>query len=391
MTSRQLTPLLSDATRRAISVVTAVVLAAACSPDQATSPTALGPPSRESAAKSTDVVTIELFPLAFDSPVRATATAINEAGVVAGVRDVLFPQGSEFPDTNSFYQWNDGQFTFYPVRLQPVAINSRREIAGNTRVMPGPSGSPLFDNPANRAVLWRNGVVIDLGTLGGESSVATDMNDKGQIVGWSHLGGGSAANRAFIWEDGVMTDLGTLGGPNAMAWGINNHGQVVGSSMRADGTTRAFLWEKGKMSDLGVLSGGVSSSAAAINDHGDVVGLSSTSDLGCTPVPFIWHRGAMTAISLPGKSCVSGQFTVRDISDAGHVIGGFTKFEVDPFGPPVFWQPWIWRDGTALDLTGAVGDAGVFRVNSSGETVGYSFYIASFGPAVLWSVGRKGP
>jgi probable HAF family extracellular repeat protein len=393
MLNGQWTPLLRTATRRALSAVTTGLLAAACTPDQATSPAALGSaPSRESTAKSAGVQAIELFPLVQNSPgtVRGTATAINEAGVVAGLREVLLPDEDVFPDSSNLYLWHDGQFTFYPVRLQPISINKRLEIAGNTLLMPAPGGIPLYDFPTNRAVLWKNGVVTDLGTLGGESSVATDMNEKGQIVGWSHLAG-SAVTRAFIWEEGVMTDLGTLGGSSAMAWGLNNHGQVVGTSARGDGSTRAFLWEKGAMTDLGVLDGGVSSSAAAINDHGDVVGLSSTSDLGCSPIPYIWHRGAMTAISLPGKSCVSGQFTVRDISDAGHVIGGFTKFEDDPLGPPVFWRPWIWRDGVALDLPGAPGDAGVFRVNSSGETVGYAVFINTFGPAVLWSVGRKGP
>ena len=211
------------------------------------------------------------------------------------------------------------------------------------------------------------------------------MNDKGQIVGWSQLAG-SSDDRAFIWEDGVMTDLGTLGGASAIAWGINNRGQVVGTSTLANGTPRAFLWEKGTMIDLGVLSGSGASSAAGINDHGDVVGLSSTSDVDCAPLPFIWRRGVMTAISLPGKSCFSGDFSgefiVRDISDAGHVIGGFNNSTI--------WRPWIWQDGVSVDLPGAPGDAGVFRVNSSGQTVGFALQPINFGPAVLWSVGRKG-
>ena len=403
MIHRQWTPLVRTATRRALSALTAGILAAACSPDQATSPTALGPPSRESAAKSNGVVEIELIPGSMvDSPTAyGTASAINEAGVVAGIRNVRDVNWQDIPDSSRLYLWKDGQFTFYPiprftfypVRMPPVAINKGLDIAANTVVVPALYSDLLADAIPNRALVWRNGVVIDLGTLGGESSVATDMNDKGQIVGWSHLGGGSAANRAFIWEDGVMTDLGTLGGSSAKAWGINKHGQVVGSSMRADGSTGAFLWEKGTMIDLGTLSGGVFSSAAAINDHGDVVGLSSTSDLSCTPVPFIRHRGVMTAISLTGKSCHSGWFTVRNISDEGHVIGEFTPFDDDPLGPPpaVFRRPWIWRDGVSLDLPGAPGDASVFRVNSSGEAVGYSVYIAYSGPAVFWSVGRKGP
>ncbi len=72
-----------------------------------------------------------------------------------------------------------------------------------------------------------------------------------------------------------------------------------------------------------------------------------------------------------------------DLTTPGHVIGGFNNSNA--------WQPWIWQDGVSVNLSGAAIDAGVFRVNSSGETVGFALLPVNFGPAVLWSVGRKGP
>jgi len=51
---------------------------------------------------------------------------------------------------------------------------------------------------------------------------------------------GAGAARA----QGVMTDLGTLGGEYSVARGINGRGQVVGWSATADGRHHAFLWEK---------------------------------------------------------------------------------------------------------------------------------------------------
>ena len=45
-----------------------------------------------------------------------------------------------------------------------------------------------------------------------------------------------------MWQNGVMTDLGTLGGPSAQARGINPQGQIVGSSDTSGGETHATLW-----------------------------------------------------------------------------------------------------------------------------------------------------
>ena len=73
------------------------------------------------------------------------------------------------------------------------------------------------------------GSVIQLGTLGGDT-YATDINDAGQVVGYSYTSTG--VQHAFVTgPNGVgITDLGTLGGAESRAWGINASGQVVGVS-----------------------------------------------------------------------------------------------------------------------------------------------------------------
>ncbi len=84
--------------------------------------------------------------------------------------------------------------------------------------------------------------IIDLGTLGGTSSGARAINNRGQVVGYVSYSGTSAA---FLWEDGVMKDLVTLGGNFTHAQAINNRGQIVGTSLTASGESHAVLWTKG--------------------------------------------------------------------------------------------------------------------------------------------------
>ena len=62
------------------------------------------------------------------------------------------------------------------------------------------------------AALWQNiegeWQETKLGTLGGTSSLASDINEESQIVGSADIPGD--LEHAFLWEDGVMTDLGEL-------------------------------------------------------------------------------------------------------------------------------------------------------------------------------------
>src|SRR2546421_44966 len=83
--------------------------------------------------------------------------------------------------------------------------------------------------------------LLDLGTLGGTSSVAQAINAAGQITGSAQPGGGAPLH-AFLYSGGAMTDLGTLGGTASFGYGINGAGDVVGAAYDAAARAHAFLY-----------------------------------------------------------------------------------------------------------------------------------------------------
>ena len=150
-----------------------------------------------------------------------------------------------------------------------LGINEFRQVVGQSVV--GPYTPP--ESP-NHAFLYKCEEMLDLGTLGGQFSIAEAINERGQVVGQASTPE-LRANRAFLYYRGVMKNLGTLpGGDFSWAYDINDHGHIVGFSSTATSAARGFIYSHGKMRDLTSLlvpgSGWVVLSAAAINNKGQI-------------------------------------------------------------------------------------------------------------------------
>jgi uncharacterized membrane protein len=112
--------------------------------------------------------------------------------------------------------------------------------------LPGSTDSEAFGvNDAGQAVgdsvvggvaiatEWTGGGVINLGLLPGSTgSEALSVNDAGQVAGWSFVG--EVEETATEWSDSSVINLGALPLPGfrtgSLAFGISNTGQVVGRS-----------------------------------------------------------------------------------------------------------------------------------------------------------------
>ena len=182
-------------------------------------------------------------------------------------------------------------------------------VVGYSNTVGGPSA----------AFKYENGVMTDLGTLGGNFSIATGCSADGSIiVGVSLLALGDA--HAFKYENGVMTDLGTLGGIFSYAYGCSADGSiVVGYSDTVGGPPHAFKYENGVMTDLGTLGGGTSIAYGCSADGSIIIGYSST--VGGEQHAFKYENGIMTDLGTLG-GVVS---TAYGCSADGSIIVGYSN------------------------------------------------------------------
>jgi len=204
--------------------------------------------------------------------------------------------------------------------------------------------------------VFRNGKLDGLPALGGvrRCSTAAGINKDDKIVGGSTTDGYQGFT-ATAWEHGVTIDLGL--GDQSFASSINDRGDIVGQAV-INGRVRAFMLADGLLTDLG--SAGWYSSAMAINESRQVVGV--TDDAEGFPRAFLWQNGTMTLLGTLG-----GPYSfARDINEAGEVVG-FSAL------PDQSVHAFLFSNGTMTDLGTFGGNySDAYAINDFGHVVGFA-------------------
>jgi probable HAF family extracellular repeat protein len=301
-------------------------------------------------------------------------------------------------------------------RSRGNSINNLEWIAGFSFVT---------GNARRHAALWREGSVIDLGTLGQpdrNSNVAWPVkNNRGFIAGISQTdtpepNGETWSCAAFFgnqsgficlgfrWQNGVMTRLLPLaGGNNSFATGANNDGRVVGWAENGvhDSTCVApqvlqfhpVIWgpDPNQIQELPLFSDDTNGAATAINNQGQVVGISGICDQAVgrytAKHALLWDKGGVTNLGNLGAEL---WITPMALNQHGDIVGFGATSATDVNGD--FLRAFIWtrKDGMKrIDPLPIV--AHVFSqangINESGQVVGSSCTVDGACQGFLWQNG----
>jgi probable HAF family extracellular repeat protein len=209
------------------------------------------------------------------------------------------------------------------------------------------------------AFILDNGVFTTFNVPGAmpNSTVATGVNDSGQIVGYFS---DSAGQRyGFLDTDGVFTTINFPGAALTAASGINNAGQIVGGFQATLAQLpQSFLDSSGVFSVVPV--------GGDINDSGQIVGSVGAPGITTETAAVLNTNGVLTTLMLPFSNLASSEGI--GINDSGQIVGVYFSSSNGTFVAHGFLD----SNGafSSIDDPGAAGTY-AYGINDSGVIVGF--------------------
>ncbi len=228
--------------------------------------------------------------------------------------------------------------------------------------------------------------ITNLGTLGGNRSVALGINRAGHVVGSAETADGRT--HAFVYLTSALIDLGTLGGDESHAYRISDGGLIVGRANTTDGEFRAFVTSaSGEPLDLSQLDTrlkGIFSTAVDINSAGYVIGYRQTQGdhMAARRRAFIYRNFQVVDFGAFGGE----DGVVAAINEAGQMVG---YFGTEPHADYADHHGFL-LDETGLTDLGALGGKMTTPtdLNDSRQVVGYAQVSSGENHAFLYQTGR---
>ncbi len=224
-------------------------------------------------------------------------TGINDAGQVVG-------------SISASYGWHS--FLYQNGTLTDIGTAGAQYINGWTYI----------NNTGLIAGTSTNGVYVSHSDGSGVTYIASSgsaaaITDSGQVIGSTFFTDPQNAH-AFSYSGGVLTDLGTFeGGMMSVATAINNKGQIVGYSYDSEYNPYPFLYDNGQTVDaVSQITDGAGWNILrfyGINDDGQIIGTATlngvnhgfllTPEAVATPLPpaFLMFGGGLAGLGLAGR------------------------------------------------------------------------------------------